>query len=415
MVLIGSCKQDNKKVLNHEIIKIESDSVFNKLVNLRRDLHQHPELAKEESRTQEVLKTQLLKLGLEVITDTYGNSIIGILKGDKKGKNIAWRADMDAIRHDFPNKNTFKTTVKGVEHACGHDVHMAIALGIAEIFSKFKHSIKGNIYFIFQPEEETFLGAKGMVENGLFESIMLNEIYAVHVTAFDVGKILVKPNEMYAYQKRIKISLNKSIEKEDAFELYEEIKTLINRQYPDSEPRNITEAFDNKLGLSNPKTIFRDYCFMDENAYILETEKSLDIQANLYEVNASKLDSIIPKIEILIHNSKHKNLLDSISFIQENPTVINDEDLTIESLQMLSNIYGRDLINVSYGQLPYFNDDFCYFQNEIPGVYFLLGASNKDKGIFALNHAPNFMVDEECIRYGVKSFSSLLLERMNKE
>jgi len=414
VLTISSCKQQNYEVLNHDIIKTESDRIFDKLVKVRRDFHKYPELAKEEKRTQAIIKTQLLQLGLDVITDTYGNSVIGVLKGGKKGKNIAWRADMDAIPQDLLDEVPFKSTFKGVQHGCGHDVHMAIALGIAEVFSKYRHSISGNIYFIFQPEEETFLGAKGMIKNGLFSTIKLDEIYAAHVTAFDVGEILAKSNEMYAYQKRIQISFDKKMKKEDAIDLYKEIKLLMNRMDANSQPWNLTNVFDNKLGISNPNTSFKNYCFMDENAYIEETENAFNIYAFMYETNSSKADSIIPKVNNLISNGPYKNLLTSISFIQKNPTVLNDENLTMESLQTLSKIYGDDLVNESHGQIPYFNDDFFYFQKEVPGVYFLLGGSNKDKGLIAMNHAPNFRVDEECIRSGVSSFSSLLLERLNK-
>ena len=111
-------------------------------------------------------------------------------------------------------------------------------------------------------------------------------------------------------------------------------------------------------------------------------------------------------IKQVIETNGYKDNLLSISFVQENPTVINDERLTSIAIKTLNNIYGNGFVVSDYGQIPFFNDDFAYFQQKISGVYFLLGGSNLKKGIIAMNHSPNFKVDEECIRVGVKSFSS---------
>ena len=127
------------------------------------------------------------------------------------------------------------------------------------------------------------------------------------------------------------------------------------------------------------------------------------------------MEKIIPKIEEIIGNSIHKDKYISTSYIQENPTVLNDEPLTHKAINTLKEIYGNNSVVMDHGQIPYFNDDFYYFQQNTPGVYFLLGGTNIEKGISALNHAPNFGVDEECIRVGVTSFSSLIVERANSE
>lgn len=109
-----------------------------------------------------------------------------------------------------------------------------------------------------------------------------------------------------------------------------------------------------------------------------------------------------------------KEKLVSVSFVQENPTVLNNELLAQKARKTLSKIYGNNLVVPDYGQIPYFNDDFVYYQQQIPGVYFLLGGSNLKKGIVAMNHAPNFNVDEESIKIGVRSFSSLIADRLKQ-
>ena len=409
-LLIG--QQIKKKPTTQEFVKLKTDKIFDKLVNIRRSFHENPELAGKEKQTQETIKRYLLDLGLQVETDIYGYGIVGILKGGKKGKRIGWRADMDALPNDFPDKTDFKSKTKGVQHGCGHDVHMAIALGIAEIFAKNKKSVKGTVYFIFQPEEETFTGAKNMVNSGLLSKIKLNEIYGLHVTALPVGQIMVKPNEMFAYQKKIRIKLKSKLSAEKVNDLTQNIRSFLSRANNNSKPWEIHNIGDPKSGLMNPGTIFADYLIMDDKFNTYSKNNEFFLEAYLYETESSNLKEIIPKIERLIAGSTYKDQLISVSFIQENPTVNNDKKLTDIAVKTLDNIYGKGFITANYGQVPFFNDDFAYFQQKVPGVYFFLGGSNTEKGIFAMNHAPNFEVDEECIRKGVSSFSNLIFERL---
>ena len=407
-----SGQQTNKQPIIQASIKLKTDKIFDKLVQVRRGFHKKPELAGKEKQTQETIKKYLLDLGLQVKTDIYGYGIVGILKGGKKGKRIAWRAEMDALPNNFPDKVEFKSELKGVQHGCGHDIHMAIALGIAEVLAKNKKSLKGTVYFIFQPEEETFIGAKKMIDSGLLSKINLNEIYGLHVTALPVGQIMVKSNEVYAYQKKIRIKLKKELSNEKVNELTKNIHSFLSRTSNDSKPWEIQNIGDPKIGLMNPNTIFKDYLIMDENFNTYSKNNEFFLEAYLYETNSSKLKEIIPKIKQLIETSNYKNELISVSFIQENQTVNNDKKLTDIAVKTLDNMYGQGFIVTDYGQVPFFNDDFAYFQQKVPGVYFLLGGSNIKKGIIAMNHAPNFEVDEECIRTGVSSFSNLIFERL---
>jgi metal-dependent amidase/aminoacylase/carboxypeptidase family protein len=408
-ILYGQKAKSNINI--QESIKLETDKIFDKLVQIRRDFHENPELAGKEKRTQEVVKQHLLDLGLQVETDIYGYGVIGVLKGYKKGKNIAWRIDMDALPNDFPDKSDFKSKVKGVQHGCGHDVHMAVALGIAEVLAKHKKSLQGTVYFIFQPEEETFKGAKAIVENKKFAQFKLDEIYALHVTALPAGQIMVKPNEMYAYQKEIGIQFKNALSNEEVKDLSAKIRKSLVRTINSSKPWEIQSILDPKIGLTNPNTIFKDYLIADENFRSYSKNDTFRLNAEIYETDASRVKNIIPAVEQVIKDNNFGSQLLSVSFIKENPTVLNHPDLTRTSVNTLENIYGKGFVTADYGQIPYFNDDFAYFQQKVPGVYFLLGGSNFEKGNIAMNHAPNFEVDEECIRAGVRTFSSLLFQR----
>jgi len=412
VIVLASFQQKKDEPLTHKTINTETDKIFDKLVKIRRNFHENPELAGKEKQTQEFIKQYLLDLGLKVEPDVYGHGIVGILEGNKKGKKIAWRSDMDALPNNFPDKVDFKSKIDAVQHGCGHDVHMAIGLGIAEILSKNKKLLNGTVYFIFQPEEETFVGAKAMIEGGLFTRIKPDEIYALHVSALPVGKIMARPNEMFAYQKRVRIKLKNELSNEEAKELSQKIYRKLFRTRENTKPWDIQFLADPNLGLSNPNTIFQDYLFMDKDFRIRTKENELLLEAYVYETNKSNQQNIIPEIEQVIKETKYKDLLVSIDYIQNNPTIQNNEKLTDQAINTISKVYGKQSVLPDYGQIPYFNDDFAYFQQKVPGVYFLLGGSNLEKGIIAMNHAPNFMVDEECLRIGVKSFSSLIAERL---
>ncbi|MFS4445430.1 M20 metallopeptidase family protein [Maribacter sp. 2307UL18-2] len=414
LTILLACRTVEDKSIHQKIVK-DTERIFDNLVQIRRDLHQHPELAGDEIRTSKIIAKYLADLGLEVKTGIAGNGVIGILKGNRNGKNIAWRADMDAIPSDFPDKVSFKSTNKGVQHGCGHDIHIAIGLGIAEILSKNKESINGTVYFIFQPEEETFVGAKNMVNNNIYQELQIDEIYALHVTALPVGQILARPEEIFAYQKILQIKFDGKFSEKDSKEFHSQIRREVQRLKDTTDPWQISKAFDSVAGIGNPNTLFQDYLFVDEHFSIKKDKNELVLTATIYETNKSRLADILPKIEQVISTSEHKDKFISMSYIQENPTVLNHKALTKQAVNTINHIYGNNTVAPNYGQIPYFNDDFTYFQQKTPGVYFLLGGSNPEKGLVAMNHAPNFAVDEECIKVGVKSFSSLIMERANVE
>ena len=409
--IISSLVSSAQDLNGRASIKTETDLIFTKLVEIRRDLHEHPELAGYEIRTQKLIVQHLLGLGLEVDTNGYGHGVVGILRGGKKGKSIAWRSDMDALPQEFPDPVSFKSQVKGVQHGCGHDLHMAIGLGIAEVLAKRRTSLKGTVYFIFQPEEETFTGAKGMLKDGLLSKINLEEIYGLHVTALPVGQIMVKADEPFAYQKRIRVTLKDGISNDQAKALSKKIYSTLSRALQGSKPWEIQNISDPKIGLMNPNTIFKDYLIMDEHFSIRSKNNQLLLEAYIYETDSSRVKDIIPKIKQVVTENGYAEQLVTVSFSQENPTVLNNKQLTAFSVKSLTRKFGKSVMVNDYGQVPYFNDDFAYFQQKTPGVYFFLGGSNVAKGIVAMNHAPNFAVDEECIRTGVQCFSLLIMDR----
>src|SRR5688572_24844584 len=176
------------------------------LVALRRDFHRHPELSFQEKRTSEIIAERLTKAGLEAKTGIAKTGVVGILRGDKPGKTIAWRADIDALPLTEILQAPFASATPGVMHACGHDGHTAIAITAAEILAARRAELPGTAVFIFQPAEELLSGAKPMIEAGVLENPRVEEIYGLHLTTqTPAGHVTALPGPTLASGDAIEI------------------------------------------------------------------------------------------------------------------------------------------------------------------------------------------------------------------
>lgn len=396
-------------------ISARTDRAFDGLVALRRDIHAHPELPGHEARTSARVAARLRELGLDVQVGLHGHSVVGILKGGSPGRTVAWRSELDAVAVDSRDTSPFKSQTPGVNHACGHDVHIAIALGMAEVLAAQRERLHGNVVFIFQPEEESFQGAKAMVERGLFDKVRIDEIYGVHVTAMPVGQIVVRPGEIYAHQRRLRIALKDDLPAPALEQLAQRVQGALVRTRPQAKPWELQHMADPKIGMTSPDTAFQDYLIMDTPAVTRPAAGTVHLEANLYVTDAARLDGIPARAAQAVEASGHARQLLSATYVGQTPTVLNDATLTRAALQTISQAFGNGAIQLAYGQAPFFNDDFAYFQQRVPGVYFILGASNAAKGVHAMNHTPDFAVDEESIRTGVRTFSTLIAARVQAQ
>lgn len=416
LTTITLCAQSTKTTNAYKEIVDKTDTIYKNLIKVRRDLHMHPEVSKQEKRTSKIVAEYLKDLGLEVKTNIGGNGVVGILEGGKKGRKIAWRADMDAIKTDEADVVDFESKNKGVRHICGHDVHTTIGLGIANVLSQQKENLQGTVYFIFQPAEETFTGAKDMIEDGLFEIIKPDEIYGLHIGPGPSGEINVKANELFAYQKSLTIKFKPSADKK---ELENFMNTILKGFVRNIEQKGspwdiINKISDSTIGLTNKETIFRDY-FILQGARLNTDNGVTFYNASFLETDIKKVNSIPLEIKKQILSSKFKDAFVSIEYSKDySGTPINDPKLTKIAATTLRNTYTKEMVKQLYGQIPFFGEDFIFFQQKVPGVFFLLGGSNVEKGIVSMPHTPNFAVDETTIKYGVQSFANLILERTNR-
>ena len=166
-------------------------------IDLRRDLHRHPELSGQEERTAGIVAARLKALGLSVQTGVGGHGVVGILAGGRPGPLVAYRADMDAVRSTQPDPATaMASTVPGVRHICGHDVHVAVGLGLASALASVRQELPGRVMFIFQPAEERATGARAMLDAGLFAKETPAAVFGVHASPLEVGTFTSKAGQM---------------------------------------------------------------------------------------------------------------------------------------------------------------------------------------------------------------------------
>lgn len=401
----------------HKNVQNRTDEIFDSLVKIRRDFHKYPELSEQEKRTSTKVASYLESLGLEVKKGIGGYGVVGILNTGKPGKHVAWRADIDAIATDIPDAVDFKSNNKGIRHICGHDVHTTIGLGIADVLSSLKENLTGTVYFIFQPAEEKFTGAKAMITDGLFDIIKPDEIYGLHLSPSPLGTILTKPNNIYAHRTKIEVAFQNLDDKDQMVNYTKELLSGLQTYDTISEFWDDRNILSPEFGVGNPNSLYKSYVAVRSDFRIDTSETDLKISTIVDASNLKELDLFLESIKREIKRSNFSEHLLSVEFsyvLGKNKSPMNDEFLANETMNAISRVYGKQHVLHMYGVAPgSFGDDFTFFQKHTPGVYFFLGGSNYEKGIIAMPHTPNFMVDEECIKTGVNYFSSMIIERLN--
>ncbi|RYF21137.1 MAG: amidohydrolase [Flavobacteriales bacterium] len=398
-----------------------ADAISEKVINWRRDFHQHPELGNLEVRTAEIIAKHLKSLGIEVKTGVAKTGVVGILVGGKPGPVVALRADMDGLpvteRVDLPFASKVKTTFNdqevGVMHACGHDSHMAILMGVAEVLSGLKKDLAGTVKFIFQPAEEGVPvgqegGAELMVKEGVLENPKVDVIFGLHINSqTPVGQITYKPGGTMAAVNDMKITVTgkqahgaypwSSIDPiVVAAQIVNNLQTIVSRNLNVTENPGVVTIGSIHGGVRSniiPEKVemlgtVRNFTKEDEAMFI---DRIKTIATKTAEANGAKA-------EVLIPYSAHY------------PVTFNDIALTEKMLPSLQLTAGKD--NVKLKAPVTGAEDFSFFQEKVPGLFFFLGGMPKDQDPLKApsHHTPDFFLDESGFTLGVKALSNLTLD-----
>ena len=408
---------------NDEKISKLSDKIEQKVIEWRRHVHQNPELSNREFETAKYIETHLRSLGISVQTGVAKTGVVGILKGKKPGKVVALRADIDALpvteRNDLPFKSNVRSTYNGKEtgvmHACGHDSHVAILMGVAEVLSQMKSDIHGTIKFIFQPAEEGAPkgeegGAELMVKEGVLKNPDVDAIFGLHIAAgLDAGKITYKSGGIMAAAQSYQINVKgkqahgsrpwASVDPILAsVQIINGLQTIISRESElTKEGAVITVGMMNAGIRSN---------IIPENATIVGTIRTLDY--GMQDFINKRMKEMVPDI------AKAFRAEATIEIDKGYPITFNHLELTSQMLPTLQRIASKE--NVLEIDAITGAEDFSFFQQKIPGLYFFLGGKALDvkPEEAAGHHTPDFMLDESGFVLGVKTLSALALDYLEQ-
>ncbi|NLY20668.1 MAG: amidohydrolase [Tissierellia bacterium] len=388
-----------------EDIKLVLDDV----IEFRRDLHINPERSYHEVRTSKRVAEELEKLGIEYETDIGGYGVVGLIKGDSEGKTILLRADMDALPIHEENDLPFCSTVDGVMHACGHDVHTAMLLGAAKVLVNHKDKIKGNIKLCFQPAEEYSPtgGSQYMIDDGVLENPKVDAAVALHVWNFPVGTVALRDGTMMAQSDRLNIKVKgKSSHASQpqngidaivgAAHVLTALQTVISRN---------TDAMDSaviSLGTIRGGEVYNIVC----------DEVTLEGTVRIFSEEVAR--NIKPQIERVVTNvAAGLGCTAECEYTSGYAMTVNDHELFTNAIPVLEEKLGAE--NVIIPERPASGgEDFSAFGKYVPSLFIWLGMeSDKNEGRRTL-HNPNLIVDEDCIPVGIETLIEVALDFLNK-
>jgi amidohydrolase len=390
-----------------------AEGLRSQLIAQRRDFHMHPELSNREERTSRIVAERLRALGLTDVKTGVGKyGVTALLKGAKPGATVAVRADMDALPIQEVNDVPYKSQVAGVKHACGHDAHTTVELGVAEVLSKMRGEISGTIKFIFQPAEEGAPageegGARLMIKEGAMDNPRPQAIFGLHtLPSVEAGQIAYHSGPAMASSDRFFITIHgKSSHGAQphtgidavviAAECVTALQTIRSRRIDPQEPLVIS------IGLIQGGR---------RNNIIADEVKMEGTMRTLNEDVRQRAQTLMR--ETLANITAAYGATFDLKFEENAAVTFNEPKLVEETLPTIRRIVGdQNTLSIK----PFMPaEDFAYFQKVSPGFYYFLGVGNRARGINSPWHTADFDIDEESLVVGVKVMSNVLLDYLDR-
>ncbi|SFE47012.1 carboxypeptidase Ss1. Metallo peptidase. MEROPS family M20D [Chitinophaga sp. CF118] len=401
----------------------KADALKDQIITWRRDFHEHPELGNHEIRTSAIIAKHLQSLGIEVQTGIATTGVVGILKGGKPGPVVALRADMDGLpvteRTPVPFASRVKTTYSGQEvgvmHACGHDSHMAILMGVAQILSSMKNELHGTVKFIFQPAEEGVEpgqkgGAEEMVKQGVLENPKVDVVFGLHINSqTEIGKIAYRPGGIMAGVDDMQIIV-KGKSAHGAYpwssvdpivvaaEIINNLQTIVSRNI------NVIE---------NPAVVTIGAIKGGNRSNIIpERVEMLGTLRSLTPADEKMLVERVTQIATKTAEAQGATAEVKIPYSNHYPVTFNNPALTQKMLPSLQRTAGTE--NVLLRPPVTGAEDFSFYQEKVPGLFIFLGGMPKGQDPLTApsHHTPDFFIDESGFTLGVKALCNLTLDYM---
>lgn len=391
---------------DNDRLKSDVDELVPDLIATRRDLHEHPELAFEEVRTSGIVAQRLKKLGLEVQTGVAKTGVVGTLHGGASNgntKTIAIRADMDALPIYELNDVEYRSTVDNKMHACGHDGHTSILLAVADILSKRRDELAGNVKFVFQPAEEQIGGAEPMIKEGAIQDV--DGIIGLHLfSTYPMGRIGVRSGPTFASADRFVLTVRgkggHAAMPDNAVDpivisayIVTALQTLISRETSPFSPAVIT------IGTINAGSAFN---IIPETATLQGTMRSYS------QTHREKLLRRISEVATGIASAMNASC--EVESFDGCPACINDAAMTALVHQAAEQTVGADQVDNGEEVMTAGSDDMAFFLDAVPGCYFIVGARNAEKEARFPHHHPRFNIDEDALPIAVEVLSRAAID-----
>jgi len=397
--------------------------IEDRVIAWRRDIHQNPELSYQETRTAAMAAEHLRKLGYEVRTGVGITGVVGTLKGDKPGGVVALRADMDALpveeRVDLPFASKAKAQWLGqtvpVMHACGHDAHVAILMGVAEILAGLREEIAGTVKFLFQPNEEGAYdgrpsGAQAMIDDGALADPKPSAIFGLHVTSAQAsGVIALRPGGLMASADSLKINIHgrqthgsspwRGVDPVvTAAQIILALQTIPSRQLDATLTPSVLTISTVHGGVR--ANIIPDSLEMQGTIRTHDEGVRADIWKRIEKTATAIADSQGARAEVKVHEGV--------------PVTYNDPPLTAWGTRSLGRGVGEERVTESRPVMG--AEDFSFLAQQVPGMFFFLGVTppGEDPREAPANHSPLFHIHEPALKYGVRSLAFLALDFLRR-
>jgi amidohydrolase len=383
-------------------IKSRSEALFERVKSYRIHLHKHPELSYQEVETMNFVSDQLTKLGIPHQKNIGGTGVVGIIENEKhKGmKAIALRADLDALPIQEENEVPYKSTVAGVMHACGHDVHTSVLLGTAAILNEIKEQLPKPVKLIFQPgEEKNPGGATFMIRDGVLQNPDVEKIFALHVfpelnvgeVGFRAGKYMASCDEIYitihgkgGHGATPHLCIDPIVR---GANLILQLQQIISRSCDAKTPSVLSFGHFEARGATN---------IIPEKAILNGTFRTMD-----ESWREEALQLIAHQVDLIV--KAHGGTVE-LEISRGYPCVINDDKVTSELAGKAEVILGKNKVHDLPIRLT--SEDFAYYSQVIPACFFRLGVRNEKKGIIYSVHHPKFDIDEDALIVGMQLMSA---------
>ena len=382
-------------------VRPEVDAIRERIIATRRDFHEHPEVSWKETRTQGIILDRLRALGLADVRPIAQTGATALATGSRPGPCVLWRADIDALPVPEKTGLAYSSKSEGVMHACGHDAHIAIALGIAEVLAARRDSLHGSVRFVFQPAEEASGGAQGCVDDGVLEAPRVNRALGLHISAdIPVGAINVAPGPFFAAPTFFSIEItgrgghaaapHQAVDAVVvAAHAITALQTVVSRSVAPSEQAVLT--------IGTMKAGFR-WNVIAESATLEGTIRSYTDYVR---------DHMVARVEeVLTGICAAFGATFTLEHHTSCPPLVNDERVTAFVIDAARDFFGPANI---YNAPSMGAEDMGVFLVHRPGCYFWLGARNEAIGIAGRHHDPGFVIDEAALPLGVE-FGLRLIE-----